>query len=896
MDGVPPLVLPILPAGEPSYFETIPPGEAQAVDAICASILAAVRQDAGAGGVAHRDAHPKMHGCVQALFTVLDGLPDEMRVGVFRAPASYRALVRFSNGSSKPQPDWVGDGRGMAVKLVGVPDSPSGTQDFIGINHPVFFVRNAADYVDFQTKGFGKFIVPRLLPPRLRLHEALCAFAIALKRPDNPLNLRYWSMTPYAFGEQACKFSMRPVPPLSIETERFKHDFLRENMVRHLSERPAAFDVLVQICTDPVTMPIEDPTIAWKESRAPFVRVARLTIPPQTFDTPAIRAMGEALSYTPWHAAPAHRPLGGINRVRRTVYEAVSQARHDFNKQLRAEPVSLPPVLKPMNQGRIVTMTGWLGREVLGLMGTVVDECGFLSREASKLVIDSAVNVTRNRPHPWSTFSDTPTWQGLTDRTYLARHLPPPDPYPADLPAPGVVADLFRRQSGAVRYSNKSTCLFPAFAQYLTDGFLRTNPTNPARTTSNHEIDMCPLYGRTPEQTAALRLNSEAPGRKGRLKSQFIGREEFPPFLYDENLKVTDPAFDWLDTPLFSPGQALKAHPDDPTPPPPPAGSPFALQDGAAVTLFAVGGDRVNSSPFSAMMNTLWLREHNRVAGEIEARNPAWTDERVFQTARNIIIPMFIKIVVEEYINHITPIPFNLVADPSVAWNAKWNRPNWMTAEFSLLYRWHSLMPDAIQWGGKAVPLKQFGLDNRVLLDVGLDSAFTFAASQPTAELGAMNTSDPLMGVETLSVLQARANRLDTYNAYRVAFGMEAATEFSQISSNPAIQAKLADIYGAPDKVEFYPGLFAEDRVPDSPLPGLLMRMVAVDAFSQALTNPLLSEHVWKDNPTKTFTEWGFQEIATTRSLEGILKRQGRPDILPAVSMTQATWHYADNP
>jgi prostaglandin-endoperoxide synthase 2 len=65
------------------------------------------------------------------------------------------------------------------------------------------------------------------------------------------------------------------------------------------------------------------------------------------------------------------------------------------------------------------------------------------------------------------------------------------------------------------------------------------------------------------------------------------------------------------------------------------------------------------------MINTLLLREHNRIAHELK-RNPL-NDERVFQTARNILILMFIKIVVEHYINHITPLPFSLRADPSVA-------------------------------------------------------------------------------------------------------------------------------------------------------------------------------------------------------------------------------------
>jgi len=34
----------------------------------------------------------------------------------------------------------------------------------------------------------------------------------------------------------------------------------------------------------------------------------------------------------------AHRPLGGINRVRRVVYEAISSLRHQLNLAPRTEP------------------------------------------------------------------------------------------------------------------------------------------------------------------------------------------------------------------------------------------------------------------------------------------------------------------------------------------------------------------------------------------------------------------------------------------------------------------------------------------------------------------------------------------------------------------------------
>lgn len=524
-------------------------------------------------------------------------------------------------------------------------------------------------------------------------------------------------------------------------------------------------------------------------------------------------------------------------------------------------------------------MLDWLTRQIFSFGGSAVDGIGWLSKEATSIVVNKAVDSTRNRPHPWSTYSPYTSWPGLTDRTYLARHLPP-----ADTPVQPAETDLlalFRRPPGKPgRLSDKSTCLFPAFAQYLTDSFIRTDTTTTFRnrTTSNHEIDLCPLYGRTIAQTNCLRLTSEADGRRGRLKSQHIGdpMEEFPPFLYPNGNRLADPTFKDLDPPLFSPGQPTSV---------PPAEMP---QEKLA-TIFAVGGDRVNSTPFTMMMNTLLLREHNRIAGEIERRNPTWNDERVFQTARNIMIPIFIKIVIEQYINHITPLPFSVRADPSLAWHADWNRPNWITVEFSLLYRWHSLMPETIEWPTRDIAIKDFTLDNGPLLEVGLDAAFSAAAEQNSGELGAFNTADFLLPIEALAIKQARTNRLDTYNKYRAHFGLSKATTFSDITGNPEVAGLLRSLYGHPDNVEFYPGLFAEDRVRDSPLPTLLMVMVAVDAFSQALTNPLLSEHVFNK---ETFTEWGFELIGKTSKLGDILARNVPSRGTTPIEMTRAGWRY----
>jgi hypothetical protein len=292
---------------------------------------------------AHRDAHFKAHGCVKAQFRVLQ-LPDRMSVGIFAETREYPAWIRYSNGSGKVQDDSVGDGRGMAIKLMGVERSPSGTQDFVMVNHPVFFVKNAADYAEFQQAlaqdSPVKFFFPSLNPLNFRLHELAIVAAIRNKKASNPLDLQYWSATPYRFGDTAMKFAARPCDKFvrSTLTDTTSPNFLRENMQKHLDRGAACFDFMVQLRTRAVEMPIEDPTIDWNEKDSPFIAVAKITIPSQQFNTPGQQKFCEDLTFTPWHAIPEHQPLGGINRVRRVVYETSSRIRHELNGIKQREP------------------------------------------------------------------------------------------------------------------------------------------------------------------------------------------------------------------------------------------------------------------------------------------------------------------------------------------------------------------------------------------------------------------------------------------------------------------------------------------------------------------------------------------------------------------------------
>ncbi|GGI70346.1 hypothetical protein GCM10007973_04150 [Polymorphobacter multimanifer] len=520
-----------------------------------------------------------------------------------------------------------------------------------------------------------------------------------------------------------------------------------------------------------------------------------------------------------------------------------------------------------------------------------------LDDDVNRFVIDRAVKVARGRPHPWTTKHDYISWTGLTDRSWNARLLPA-KPYP-DVEALGTrrppladAAALFARpDTQPQRLCAKSTGLFPAFAQYLTDGLIRTQLSNDdaltdrRRTTSNHEIDMSPLYGRTPAQTRLLRTMSETRGARGRLKSQMIGGEEYPPFLFAADGTIAAPFADAEGKPLLDMPLGLDK-----------------AQPAGRATMFAVGGDRVNAAPQTAMMNTLWLREHNRLSARLEADHPDWDDERVFETARNIVIVMFIKIVVEEYINHINTTQFPLQSDPSGAWKAPWNRPNWMTVEFSLLYRWHGLVKETVEWRGATVPGRAMLLDNRPLLGAGLAEAFVQVSANRTSALGLENSASFLLDAEVKAIAQARQNNVAGYNDYRIALGMEPARNFAAIvgtSDEPAEAARLAalaarlqGLYGDVDNVEFYVGLFAERVEKNGPLPELVSAMVAMDAFSQALTNPLLSEHVWgnPNNRRLAFTDMGLAAIDATRNLRDVLLRNSQGLGRGLVGMTRREW------
>ena len=305
-----------------------------------------------------RDAHPKHHGCVEATWEARSDVPAPLAQGVFAPGSRFRAWLRFSNGDPRRQADIEPDGRGIAIKLrevpgenlLGrfVPEPVESSQDFLLINHPVFFVPDIETYGDFLRANDSEsgLRVALFFAGHLDLLEI--AQGIRGHEVFSPLEIGYHSMSAYLLGRpeerRAVKYHVEPVDcatgaaivqqPRSREARDFLREAMAERLDPEVAKGPACFDFSALVREDPndETRPVEDPTVEWDLETTPRTVVARITVPPQSFESADQMSFCEDLRFTPWNSLPEHRPLGRLNRLRLEVYRAISQLRHALNR------------------------------------------------------------------------------------------------------------------------------------------------------------------------------------------------------------------------------------------------------------------------------------------------------------------------------------------------------------------------------------------------------------------------------------------------------------------------------------------------------------------------------------------------------------------------------------
>lgn len=268
--------------------------------------------------------------------------------------------------------------------------------------------------------------------------------------------------------------------------------------------------------------------------------------------------------------------------------------------------------------------------------------------------------------------------------------------------------------------------------------------------------------------------------------------------------------------------------------------------------LFLAGDVRANENPELLALHTLFVREHNRIAAEAAAKNPTWTDERLFQHARRIVIAELQKITYDEFLPSLLGGPkpgadgiaayrgYQATVNPGIA-------TEFSTAAFRV---GHSMLGEDIEFladDGTAIrdplALRDAFFNPTPLSEVGIDGIVKYLASSRAQEIDTRVVDDvrnflfgaPGQGgfdLAALNIQRGRDHGLADYNTVRVAYGLPRVTSFAQITPDTAVQQALQQAYGSVDRMDLWVGGLAEKHLPGSSLGATFTRII-VDQFTR---------------------------------------------------------------
>ena len=295
--------------------------------------------------------HAKIHagitdhvGIADAEFRILPDISEDLKIGIFQPSATYQATVRFSNASGAIQPDATPDLRGVALRVV---TDQGNFHDFLMTDAPASHARDARQFMVAAEAMASRWKIISLLKllGGLGLGETWRMIQALMKESrkiDSLATDQFWSRAPYRFGPYAVKFTLQPFGSTPGSSAALGESYLKEDFIERLLRGPITFDFKVQRYVDEVKTPIEDGTVEWKESDAPFEAIAQLVIPKQDLRTASAKEaeiLVDNLDFNPWNTTEEFRPLGNLNRARRTVYQASANYRSGRTDQ-PARPLS----------------------------------------------------------------------------------------------------------------------------------------------------------------------------------------------------------------------------------------------------------------------------------------------------------------------------------------------------------------------------------------------------------------------------------------------------------------------------------------------------------------------------------------------------------------------------
>lgn len=245
---------------------------------------------------------------------------------------------------------------------------------------------------------------------------------------------------------------------------------------------------------------------------------------------------------------------------------------------------------------------------------------------------------------------------------------------------------------------------------------------------------------------------------------------------------------------------------------------------------FLFGDVRGNQQVGLSAMQTLWIREHNRLTDQLASSHPTWTDEQLYQRARAIIIAEFQAVSYNEYLPALlgsNSLPTyrgydsSAVGQTSLTFStAAFRTPHSAVNDQFLLLNSNG-QPDSSNplplFTGSFNPTLYTQIPNlvdKVLLGASVQVE---KRTDPKVVDGLRNVFSDLQAED---IQRGRDHGLPDFNSVRAVLdrlnstgqAFPAYTSFAQISSDPQVQATLSDLYnGDVNNIDMLVGMLSED-------------------------------------------------------------------------------------
>lgn len=258
-----------------------------------------------------------------------------------------------------------------------------------------------------------------------------------------------------------------------------------------------------------------------------------------------------------------------------------------------------------------------------------------------------------------------------------------------------------------------------------------------------------------------------------------------------------------------------------------------------------------------SFLHTLFAREHNAICDRLKAEYPAWDDDRLFNTSRQINAALMAKIHTIEWTPGILAHPVLQVGMDINWWGLLGKQlrlslgrlsdseaisgilgsplehhsaPYYLTEEFVAVYRLHPLIPDefklynasdgsvrdtlsftAIQGKFSRDMVEKHGLAN-IGYSLGVDNPGAITLHNFPAALQRFERIDgTVMDLAAIDILRDRERGVPRYNAFRQLLRMPRVNSFEELTDNLQWAKEIRELYeGDIDKVDLMVGMFAE--------------------------------------------------------------------------------------